>query len=137
MIEVVECEAARRGNIWIAHLTQHGVFGCGRTLRATRRSVEEGLALLGIAADVELTPTSPELVTLRDAEAQYARALQAAVERLSRQGATLGDTSKATRLSVKRVKVLRGVAPAVAGNEPHPQECSGAGHLARQEVTHA
>ncbi|MGI5337747.1 hypothetical protein ACQEVS_10260 [Streptomyces sp. CA-181903] len=106
MSEVIACRAIRRGRVWVAHVPEHGVYGVGHTLKAARASVERGLALLGMSAEVVVTPTAPELETLRSAEDAYAAALSAAVSALSLRRATLSDISTATKVPIRRVKAL-------------------------------
>ncbi|HWU05358.1 MAG TPA: hypothetical protein VN520_02965 [Streptomyces sp.] len=106
MSEVIECRASRRGRLWVAHEPEHGVYGSGRTLRLVRVSVENGLALVGVNAEVQIIPVTPELEELRDAEDARMTALAKAVEALVLRRTSLSDIALATGASVKQVKLV-------------------------------
>lgn len=106
MSEAIECQANRRGRLWVAHEPKHGVYGSGRTLRLVRASVEDGLALVGVTAEVKIIPVTPELEKLRDAEDARATALAKAVEALALRRTSLSDIALATGASVKQVKLI-------------------------------
>ncbi|MGW0673414.1 hypothetical protein [Streptomyces sp. NPDC002746] len=106
MSEVIECQASWRGRLWVAHEPEHGVYGSGRTLRLVRVSVEDGLALVGVTAEVKIIPVAPELEKLRDAEDARTTALAKAVEALALRRTSLSDIALATGASVKQVKLL-------------------------------
>ncbi|WP_331759392.1 hypothetical protein [Streptomyces anulatus] len=106
MSGVIECQASRRGRLWVAHEREHGVYGSGRTLRLVRASVESGLALVGVTAEVKIIPVTPELEKLRDAEETRATALAKAVESLALRRTSLSDIAMATGVSVKQVRLL-------------------------------
>ncbi|MFS0691640.1 hypothetical protein [Streptomyces nitrosporeus] len=106
MSEVIECRATRRGRLWVAHEPEHGVYGSGRTLRLVRESVEDGLALVGVTAEVKIIPVTPELETLRAAEDARTTALAKAVEALALRRASRSDIALATGASVKQVKLI-------------------------------
>ncbi|MYT24875.1 hypothetical protein GTW69_32145 [Streptomyces sp. SID7760] len=106
MSEVIECRATRRGRLWVAHEPEHGVYGSGRTLQLVRKSVEDGLALVGVTAEVKIIPVTPELEILRAAEDARTAALAKAVEALALRRASRSDIALATGASVKQVKLL-------------------------------
>ncbi|MDW4912549.1 hypothetical protein [Streptomyces californicus] len=106
MSDVIECQASRRGRLWVAHLPEHGVYGSGRTLRLVRASVENGLALVGVTTEAKIIPVTPELETLRAAEDARTTALANAVEALALRRTSLSDIALATGASVKQVKLL-------------------------------
>ncbi|MFJ6659725.1 hypothetical protein ACIQNG_25730 [Streptomyces sp. NPDC091377] len=105
--EPIVGRASRRGREWTVHLPEHGVYGHGRTLAATRTNVITGLALVGVTADVTLFADSPELEALRSAREAYAAALSAAVKSLALRRTTLGDIASATEVPRSQVKRLR------------------------------
>ena len=107
MSETIYCQAERRGRTWVVHVPEHGVYGHGRTLKAVHDNTVEGLALIGVTTPITLTPVTPELDTLRDAEAAYAKALNEAVAALALRHTTLGDIARATRAPRAQVKRLR------------------------------
>lgn len=102
----IECTATRRGRDWVVHAPVYGVYGHGRTLKAAHFDIAEGLALLGVTAEVAITPMMPELEALRSAEAAYATALSEAVKALSLRRATLGDIALTVGVPTRRVKLL-------------------------------
>ncbi|MFD7340400.1 hypothetical protein ACFV98_31120 [Streptomyces violascens] len=106
MSEVIECRASRRGRLWVAHEPERGVYGSGRTLRLVRASIEDGLALIGVIAEVKIIPVTPELEELRDADDARTAALAKAVEALALRRASRSDIALATGASVKQVKLL-------------------------------
>ncbi|MFI2790954.1 hypothetical protein [Kitasatospora sp. NPDC018614] len=107
MSEALECQASRRGRLWVAYEPEHGVYGSGRTLRLVRASVEDGLALVGVTAEVKIIPVTPELEELRDADDARTTALAKAVKALALRRTSLSDIALATGASVKQVKLLR------------------------------
>ncbi|MFD3815223.1 hypothetical protein ACFWRZ_09155 [Streptomyces rubiginosohelvolus] len=109
MTEGIECRATRRGQEWVAHAAEHGVYGSGRTLRQARADVEEGLALVGETGEVNLVPMTPELEVLRAADEARTVALIEAVKALSLSRATLRDIAEATGEPVTYVKRLLAV----------------------------
>jgi hypothetical protein len=118
MSSVIECRATRRGRAWVAHLPEHGVYGHGRTLKAVRDSIAEGLAFVGVSAQVTLIPVTPELERLRAAQDACAAVLTDAVTALALRRTNISDIAQATGASVKRVKTL------LAEHPPHPAQRS-------------
>ncbi|MEU3907947.1 hypothetical protein AB0F20_29755 [Streptomyces goshikiensis] len=118
MNTTVECQAVRRGRTWVVHVPEHGVYGCGRTLKAVRENTEQGLALVGASVQAAITPVTPELEALRSAEAAYAAALGKAVAALALRRTTLRDMAEATGVPVSRVKahLAEKAAPAAGGD---------------------
>ncbi|MFJ1742502.1 hypothetical protein ACIOG4_27985 [Streptomyces microflavus] len=106
MSETITCDATRRGRTWVTHVARHGVYGQGRTLKAVRADTEQGLALVGVTAEVEITPTTPELEQLRSAEAARTEALTAAVLALSLRRVSLRDIAAATGETIRQVKLI-------------------------------
>ncbi|MFD7860387.1 hypothetical protein ACFV6B_39950 [Streptomyces microflavus] len=106
MSKIIECRASRRGQTWVAHVADHGVYGSGRTLRLVRASVEDGLALAGLTSKVEIVPVTPELERLRAADDARAVALIEAVKALALRRATLRDIAEATGEPMAYVKRL-------------------------------
>ncbi|MFF4188141.1 hypothetical protein ACFYZ9_33600 [Streptomyces sp. NPDC001691] len=106
MSETIECEAVRRGRLWVAHLPEQGVYGHGRSLAKTRQSVEEGLGVLGVDAEVTIVAVTPELERLRAAREAYAAALSEAVSALALRRTTLRDIAAATGEPARQVKQL-------------------------------
>ncbi|KOT51156.1 MULTISPECIES: hypothetical protein [Streptomyces] len=106
MSETIECRADRRGRGWTTRVPEYGVYGHGRTLKALRKDVEEGLALLDVTAEVTIVPTTPELEQLRAAEDARTAALAEAVRALALRRATLGDIALATGVPIRLVKQL-------------------------------
>lgn len=104
--ETIECQASRRGRLWVVYIPEHGVYGHGRTLKAARESIREGLSLVSVTAEVAITPVTPELENLRSAEEAYAQALARAVAALTLQRTPVTDIALATRTPIKRVKLL-------------------------------
>ncbi|MFJ4774723.1 hypothetical protein ACIP88_37455 [Streptomyces uncialis] len=115
-IEAIECRATRRGRIWVAHLPEHGVFGHGRTLKTVCENILQGLALVGVTAEVHITADTPELEKLRSAKAAYEAALTEAVDALALRRAPLRDIAQATETTVTGV---RGVLAAQRALPPH------------------
>lgn len=108
----VEVRAHRRGRQWVAHVTEHGVYGHGWTLKAAHKNTMQGLALIGIDAEVTITPVTPELEKLRALDEARAAALSEAVAALALRQTTLSDIALATESSIKHVKlVLASAAP--------------------------
>ncbi|QXV57367.1 hypothetical protein [Amycolatopsis sp. TNS106] len=108
----LECRAHRHGELWVASLVQHNVYGSGPTLRVLHDDLTRGLRLLGVTAQVTITPASPELDRLRRAETAYETALADAVTALTTQGSTVRDTAEATAVSITRVTALQARPPA-------------------------
>lgn len=106
MRKSVKCSVTRSGRVWVAHVPKHDVFGQGATLRAVSTSVEQGLRLLGVAAEVTVTPVTPELEKLRSIERSRAAALREAVRGLARLEVGVGDIAQATGLPIGQVKAL-------------------------------
>ncbi|MGW5928795.1 hypothetical protein ACWF2L_21480 [Streptomyces anulatus] len=127
MSEVIECRATRRGRKWVAHVSEHGVYGSGRSLRLVRASVEGGLALVGVTANVQITPVTPELERLRAAEDAHTAATAEAVKALALRRATLRDIADATGVPVQRVKQLLAGGTTASGALP----AEGPGHDSR------
>ncbi|MEU0691564.1 hypothetical protein [Streptomyces uncialis] len=118
MTEAIECRATRRGRVWVAHVPEHGVFGHGRTLTTVRENIVQGLALVGVNAEVTITADAPELETLRSARAAYKAALAEAVDALALRRAPLRDIAQATETPVPSVKRL--LAERAAPPQPEP-----------------
>jgi len=106
MSESIECHANRRGRTWVAHVRQHGVYGYGRTLKALHDNIENGLALLGVTAELTIIAVTPELEQLRSVEDTYTTALREAVAALALRSTTHRDIALATRTPIKLVKAL-------------------------------
>ncbi|MFF3788191.1 hypothetical protein [Streptomyces sp. NPDC001933] len=106
MSETIECLASRLNRTWLVHVLEHGVYGTGRTLKKTRENTQQGLALVGVTAEVTITPTSPELEALRAAENAYTAALNEAVAAMALRQTTLSDIAQATRVPIRQVKQL-------------------------------
>lgn len=111
MSTTIECRARRHGEIWVASIPQHSVYGSGRTLRALHDDLIHGLSLMGVTAQVTITPASPELDRLRRAKAAYETALAEAVTALTTQGSTVRDTAEATGVPIARVTTLQARPP--------------------------
>ncbi|MEU3500198.1 hypothetical protein ABZ726_05310 [Streptomyces hundungensis] len=105
--ETIECEAVRRGQLWVSHLPEHGVYGHGRTLAKTQQNTKLGLGLLGVDAEVTVIAVSPELERLKAAREAYEAALSEAVSALALRRTTLHDIAAATGEPTRRVKQLR------------------------------
>jgi predicted RNase H-like HicB family nuclease len=104
--ESIECEAVRRGRLWVAHLPEHGVYSHGRTLAKTRQNTRQGLELIGVDAEVTVIAVTPELERLRAAREVYAAALSEAVSALALRRTTLHDIAAATGEPARQVKQL-------------------------------
>ncbi|MBF6339774.1 hypothetical protein IU450_28365 [Nocardia abscessus] len=115
MSESIECRANRRGRTWVAHVPEHGVYGYGRTLTAVRKSIKDGLAHVGVTAEVTIIAVTPELENLRSVEDTYTTALREAVAALALHSTTLGDIALATGAPTKRVKALHAELTAAPG----------------------
>lgn len=102
----IECKATRRGRSWVAYIPEHGLYGHGRTLKAVRDNLAEGLAFLGVSTPVTLIPVTPELQLLRAAEQARDAALQEAVAALAMRRATMSDIAEATGARTGRIKAL-------------------------------
>ncbi|MEU5900282.1 hypothetical protein [Streptomyces venezuelae] len=105
--KAIECRATRHADTWVASVPQHRVYGHGRTLRALRINLIQGLALVGVTTEITLVPNSPELERLRRAEAAYEAAQRDAVTALAAHDCTPRDIADATRLKSTRVAALR------------------------------
>lgn len=106
MNQSIECRAHRHGQAWVAHVPEHGVYGHGRTLKAVRDSIADGLAHIGVTAEVTVIAVTPELEHLRSVEDTYTTALREAVATLALHSTTLGDIASATGAPTTRVKAL-------------------------------
>jgi hypothetical protein len=104
--ETVEGRAHRRGRTWVTHLAEHGVYARGRTLRTTETNAVEGLELVGVSAEVTLTPLTPELEALRSADDAREQALRATVHALALRRTTRRDIVLATRAPAWQVKQI-------------------------------
>jgi DNA-directed RNA polymerase specialized sigma24 family protein len=104
MSQTIECQAVRRDRTWVVCSIEHGVYGHGRTLKLARDSIVQGLALLGVAGDVELVADSPELDRFRRAQEAYEAALKEAVRALALRRTSLSDIALATGVSAGRVR---------------------------------
>ncbi|MFD9793741.1 hypothetical protein ACFWXK_22670 [Streptomyces sp. NPDC059070] len=112
MSETIECRATRLGGTWVAHLREYGVYGHGRTLAAVRDDTRKALTLIGVDAQVTVTPVSPELEALHAARQAYTNALAQAVGSLAGGNVTPGDISTATREPPRRVREILREQPA-------------------------
>lgn len=83
------------------------MYGHRQTLKALQDNIRQGLALVGVTAEVKITPVSPELERLRSAEAAYETALRKAVTALTAQDNTVRDIAWATGVPVTRVTVIQ------------------------------
>lgn len=106
MSEIIEGQTHRRGRAWVTLLAEHGVYAHGRTLRATEANAAQGLELVGVSAEVTLLPVTPELETLRAADAAREQALRAAVYALALRRTTRCDIALATRAPAWQVKQI-------------------------------
>ncbi|WP_370418943.1 hypothetical protein AB8O64_10835 [Streptomyces sp. QH1-20] len=106
MSETIECRAGRRGRTWVVHVPEYGVYGHGRTLKAAHENTTQGLALVGVTAEVRLIPMTPELEKLRIVEDAYTAALIEAVAALALRRTTMSDIALATGVPAKRAKQL-------------------------------
>ncbi|MEU9735202.1 hypothetical protein [Streptomyces sp. NPDC048002] len=135
MSEVIEGKATRRGRTWVVHIPEHEVYGHGRTLRAAGENTAAGLRLVGVTAEVAITPVTPELERLRSDEDAYEAALSETVAALALRRTTLRDISVAVRVPTTRVKLLLaagGTPPTTArDNEQDPQSSERAGPTRR------
>lgn len=102
----IECQATRRSRSWVAYIPEHGVYGHGRTLKAVRDNLAEGLTFVGVSAPVTVIPVTPGLQLLRDAEQARDAALMEAAAALAIRRATLGDIAEATGVRTRRIKEL-------------------------------
>lgn len=106
MSESIECRASRRGQTWMVYVPEHQVYGHGRTLRAVRENTSQGLALVGVTAEVTITPVTPELEKLRAVQDAYAAALCEAAAALALRRVALRDIALAVGVPTARVKLL-------------------------------
>lgn len=106
MSRIVKCEATRHEHNWVASIPKYGVYGHGPTLRALRDSLERGLTLIGVNAQVEVTPVMPELERLRSAQDAYTAALRRTIRALARQEIPPSDIALATSVPIKQVKTF-------------------------------
>ncbi|MFF0754444.1 hypothetical protein [Streptomyces sp. NPDC004267] len=102
----IEATAVRRGRTWVAQVPKHGVYGHGTTLKRAHDSVVEGLALVGVTAEVKLVVDSPELEKLRAADTARAIALAEVVAALLLRRTALRDIAFATGEPVRVVKSI-------------------------------
>ncbi|WP_207126843.1 recombinase family protein [Actinocatenispora comari] len=100
----IECQATRRDTLWIARDAHRRLYGHGKALKSARDAIIEGLAFLGLNADVNIVATGPQMQQLRAIEDAYTTALRDAVTVLARQRATVQDIATATGISTTRVK---------------------------------
>lgn len=125
--KIIECRAVRRGRGWAVHAAEYGVYGHGSTLKRAGASVEKGLALIGITAEVRLVAVSPELEELRAADDARAAALVEAVKALSLRRAAMGDIAIATCTPRSKIKAilasLKAASPpdSTAAGSPEPE----------------
>ncbi|MBF6169220.1 hypothetical protein IU486_31455 [Streptomyces gardneri] len=106
MSDRIECRANRRGRDWVAHIPAHGVYGYGRTLKAVRESIEDGLEHVGVTAEVTVIAVTPELENLQSVEDTYMTALREAVAALALASTTPGDIALATGAPTNQVEAL-------------------------------
>ncbi|MEU2113947.1 hypothetical protein [Streptomyces sp. NPDC019507] len=106
MNEPIECPATRRGRSWSVSSPEHGVYGHGRTLKMAKANLEEGLAVIGVFAEVTIVPVMPELEKLRAADRARAEALAEAVEALALRRASMRDIATVTDAPMSHVKAL-------------------------------
>lgn len=130
MNENIECRATRRGRTWVVHVPGHEVYGHGRTLKAVHENTVRGLALLNVAADITITPVTPELEALRDTEARHMAALRDAVTALALRRTTLRDIASATGVPTTHVKRILAERPKNPVEDEYPEtlEYSHPGH---------
>lgn len=103
MSRTIKCRAVQDGDTWTACIAKHGVYGYGRTLKALQDNLAQGLALVGVSAEVTITPVSPELERLRAAEAAYEAALTKAIAAMTARQSPVRDIAQATGAPVSRV----------------------------------
>ncbi|MFD8249197.1 hypothetical protein [Nocardia sp. NPDC059691] len=106
MTDSIECRATRRGRMWVAHVAERGVYGYGQTLKAVRASIVDGLAHIGVTAEVTVIAVTPELENLRAVQHTYTTALREAVAALASASTPLGDIALATGAPTKQVRLL-------------------------------
>lgn len=99
--------ATRHGDMWVGRISQHGVYGYGRTLRALHNHLTQGLALIDVTTNVKIIPAVPGLDRLRRAEAAYEAALSDTVTTLTALGSTTRDIAEATGVPIARITALR------------------------------
>ncbi len=116
----IKCQATRSDGIWVAHESKHGVFGRGSTLKAVAGSIEQGLLLIEVTAEVTVTPVTPELEKLRAAESARDAALRQAVTALARQQTAPGDIAQATGMPLGQVKLLLATTGKARGSRARP-----------------
>ncbi len=102
----IQCRATRHGKHWVTHIPEHGMYGHGRTLKSLRHNVIDGLAYIGVTAQVTVIAVTPELEILRSIEEIHASALAEAVDALALRSATPADIAHATRTSPAGVRAL-------------------------------
>lgn len=117
MSETIHCRATRRRQAWVVHIPEHGVYGHGRTLTAAHENTRQGLELIGVTAEIVITPVTPELENLRSSETAYTAALGEAVAALALLRTPLRDIALATRVPTTQVKQLL----AERSKDPTPQ----------------
>lgn len=121
MSETIDCRASRKGRTWVVHVAEYGVYAHGRTLKTVGENTEQGLALVGVSAEVTITPVTPELERLRSVEDARAAALAEAVTALALRRTTLSDIAVATGVPRPQVKaILAGLA--TPSSPPAPAE---------------
>ncbi|MFD9796871.1 hypothetical protein ACFWXK_38680 [Streptomyces sp. NPDC059070] len=113
MSEMAECRASRLGGVWVSHLPEHGVYGYGQTLTAVCEDTRQALALIGVEADVTVTPVSAEPEKLSTARQASTTAVAETVTSPARDDVTRGDISTAAYAPPQQVRqILRGQTPA-------------------------
>ncbi|MFD7829377.1 hypothetical protein [Streptomyces sp. MJM8645] len=106
MTETIECRATRRGREWTVHVPEHGVYSHGKTLTKVGENTQAGLALVGVTAEVMITPVTPELEKVRATKAAHAAAVSEAVVALALRRATTRDIALAVGVPAAQVKRL-------------------------------
>ncbi|MFJ5142953.1 hypothetical protein [Streptomyces sp. NPDC088707] len=106
MSDSIRATALRLGREWVVQVPEHGVYSHGTTLKRARASVAEGLALVGVTAEVTLIAESPELERLRAADAARMEALTVAVSAFLLRRTSLSDIALATGEPVRVVKSI-------------------------------
>ena len=112
MSQAIECQVVRLGRTWVVSSTEHGVYGHGRTLRAARDNIVQGLALLGVTGEIEMILMTPELERLRCAREAYTAALKEAVIALALRQTSLTDIALATGVPAGQAREILAEPPA-------------------------
>lgn len=107
MSKTIRCRATRHGEMWLASVPEHGVYGHGPTLATLRESLAQGLALIDVTAKVVITPVTPELERLRSTEAAREAALKKAVLALAEDRVAVRDIAAATGASAAKVAAIQ------------------------------